>query len=196
MRAKQLSKQDWIDCAVTALLHGGRQAVAVEPLATTLGTTKGSFYWHFGSRAELLDATLTRWRETATSNIIALVERHGGSAEDRLRYLLTVVTARAEIHPGELGLLTDPDPHVKAVVAESVIERIDYLIKLLAATGLSKAEAKSRAVLAYAAYVGYAQLAAGVPQALPQRARQRASLMRSMADLLVQPVTTVLGQHG
>lgn len=35
----------------------------VEPLARALGVTKGSFYWHFADRGELLEALLVEWEE-------------------------------------------------------------------------------------------------------------------------------------
>src|SRR6266571_4302142 len=50
----RLSQDDWVDAAVQVLLHEGPDGVAVQPLARRLKTTKGSFYWHFSSREELL----------------------------------------------------------------------------------------------------------------------------------------------
>ena len=46
-----------------ALLHGGAEAVRVEVLARDLGVTKGSFYWHFRDRGDLLEALLVEWEE-------------------------------------------------------------------------------------------------------------------------------------
>jgi CubicO group peptidase (beta-lactamase class C family) len=59
----RLSKSDWLKAARLALLHRGVDAVRVEPLARELGTTKGSFYWHFADRAALLEALLVEWEE-------------------------------------------------------------------------------------------------------------------------------------
>jgi AcrR family transcriptional regulator len=53
-----LSKADWTEAALDALAGDGLSNVAVEPLARRLGATKGSFYWHFANRAELIAATL------------------------------------------------------------------------------------------------------------------------------------------
>jgi AcrR family transcriptional regulator len=39
----------------------GIESVRVEVLARDLGVSKGSFYWHFRDRGELLDQLLARW---------------------------------------------------------------------------------------------------------------------------------------
>lgn len=57
------SRADWLRAARLALLHRGPEAVRVEPLARALGVTKGSFYWHFADRGELLEALLVEWEE-------------------------------------------------------------------------------------------------------------------------------------
>ena len=46
----RLGREAWEDAALAALGRGGLASVAVEPLAVALGTTKGSFYWHFADR--------------------------------------------------------------------------------------------------------------------------------------------------
>src|SRR3954466_3815006 len=56
-----LDRERWEQAALDALERGGLAAVAVEPLARELGVTKGSFYWHFDNRQELIDAALALW---------------------------------------------------------------------------------------------------------------------------------------
>nr|BFE73147.1 hypothetical protein GCM10020092_064480 [Actinoplanes digitatis] len=67
--------------------------MAVEPLATRLGTTKGSFYWHFGGREELVQAALQLWRQASTTSIIERLESGDAPASERLRQLFTQVFA-------------------------------------------------------------------------------------------------------
>jgi AcrR family transcriptional regulator len=59
----RLSKEDWLKAARLALLQHGPDGVRVEPLAKDLGVTKGSFYWHFKDRNDLLEALIKEWEE-------------------------------------------------------------------------------------------------------------------------------------
>src|SRR4051794_41764716 len=58
---RQLTAEDWTQAALDALARGGVAAVAVEPIAKSLGATKGSFYWHFADRNALLESALDLW---------------------------------------------------------------------------------------------------------------------------------------
>ena len=49
--------------ALSKLSQDGVDAVRVEVLARNLGVSKGSFYWHFRDRQELLDRTLAQWEQ-------------------------------------------------------------------------------------------------------------------------------------
>jgi AcrR family transcriptional regulator len=60
---KDLDRNDWLRAARMALLKSGVDAVRVERLARTLQVTKGSFYWHFKNREQLLEALLREWEE-------------------------------------------------------------------------------------------------------------------------------------
>src|SRR3954469_19462293 len=96
-----LAAEDWTGAALDALARGGLAAVAVEPLAKDLGTTKGSFYWHFADRSALIAAALALWERRDTEAIIATIERDA-DATARLRNLLQLAfgTVRAGSETG------------------------------------------------------------------------------------------------
>src|ERR671934_2749006 len=71
----RLSRERWIEAALDALADGGVAAVAVEPLAVRLGVTKGSFYWHFRDRDQLLAAALKEWERTGTEELIKRLDQ-------------------------------------------------------------------------------------------------------------------------
>lgn len=70
---ERLGRDEWLEAARKALLHGGPSAVRVETLARDLQVTKGSFYWHFRNRQELMEALLVEW-ETEKTFLRQLVE--------------------------------------------------------------------------------------------------------------------------
>ncbi|SFS13959.1 transcriptional regulator, TetR family [Agrococcus baldri] len=52
------SRDDWISAGLAALASGGERAVRIDPLATGLGVTKGSFHHHFRGAGDLRLAVL------------------------------------------------------------------------------------------------------------------------------------------
>jgi AcrR family transcriptional regulator len=69
-RKNSLQPKDWIVGATRALAEGGVDAVSVEGIAKQLGTSKGSFYWHFADRPALLEAVLELWEREGTQDLI------------------------------------------------------------------------------------------------------------------------------
>lgn len=153
---KRLSRTDWADAALKALAEGGIAAVAVEPLAAKLGTTKGSFYWHFANRDALVAATLERWVDVHTEGVIREVDKVAPA--DRLERLFDTVFSRATENRVELALLADADdPVVAKVLAEVTERRVAFITACLSAMGVTRQHARHRAVLAYTAYIGLIQ---------------------------------------
>lgn len=167
----RLSAQDWARAALTAIADGGLAAVAVEPLARTLGVTKGSFYAHYRNRDELIAAALAEWLRTHGEGGLADLAAIADPAR-RLRELLTtVVHAVQPLAPSvHLSLLGDRnDPRVRDVVRRVNRARLELLARTYRELGLPPERAVSRARVAYAAILGLLQLAQTDPDA-PQPA--------------------------
>jgi AcrR family transcriptional regulator len=62
-RTPHLQPSDWVEAGFVRLSLEGIDAVRVEVLARDLGVSKGSFYWHFRDREDLLGRMLARWEE-------------------------------------------------------------------------------------------------------------------------------------
>jgi len=73
-RHARLTAEDWIDCALTALVQSGVEGVQITELARRLDVTRGSFYWHFESREALLDALLAEWRARNTGVMVEALD--------------------------------------------------------------------------------------------------------------------------
>lgn len=181
-----LGTEAWTRAALDALAEGGLKAVAVEPLARALKVTKGSFYWHFENRDALLSAALEQWESTQTEALIA-----AASAVDDPRERLSSLVESA--HRSARGLrltraLTGAADHpiVGPVVRRVSERRLSYLAKCFVALGLDARAAKHAARMAYAAYLGLAELDA-LGLGLQTKAEQRAYLDQLLEVLLPKP---------
>jgi len=155
----RLSADDWEQGALDLIATQGVSAVAVEPLARQLGVTKGSFYWHFPTREALLKAALERWEK---QDIDALLNQVEPIADPRVRLceLFRRTGREAKSHVIYSALLRALDhPIVQPVMARVSQRRMDFLTRAYRQVGMNRNIAAHRARLAYAAYVGFLQLA-------------------------------------
>ena len=173
-KREPLTPADWADAALEALARGGLAAVAVEPLAKTLKTTKGSFYWHFADRNALLEAALELWEQRDTDRVLAAMDE-SRDALTRLRGLLRL--AFTSVLDGSNGAAGTVELALQASASHSLVattlgrvteRRLTALTRLYGELGLSKAQARDRGLLAYTSYLGHAQLAHATPGLLPR----------------------------
>ncbi|MBB1472785.1 TetR/AcrR family transcriptional regulator [Luteimonas sp. MC1825] len=154
----RLSADDWAEAALDMIAEQGVSAVAVEPLARRLGVTKGSFYWHFPSRDALLQAALERWEAVEQEDVFGKLEAVP-DPRARLRALFQLVAHEFKSHVVYSALLKSLDhPAVQPVINRISARRLEYLTASFRQTGLGRNEARHRARLTYAAYVGFLQL--------------------------------------
>jgi AcrR family transcriptional regulator len=189
-RRDSLGPRDWTEAALSALAAGGLSAVAVEPLAKSLGTTKGSFYWHFTDRNALLAATLDLWERRDTERVIADLNETP-DALSRLRALLRLTFASVGDGSAgsggtvELALQASAShPLVAATLQRVTRRRLEVVTRLYMELGLPPASARQRALLAYTAYLGHAQIAHATPELLP-RGRGLTNHVNHIVDMLV-----------
>jgi AcrR family transcriptional regulator len=128
---ERLDRNDWLRAARRALLHGGPAAVRVDRLATQLGVTRGSFYWHFENRADLMESLLREWEDELRDALASLPPVQGPAAVGELtRFLAPRVAAseRGEV-PSDAAIFAwaaaDPEVAVRVNAAED--ERVALL---------------------------------------------------------------------
>ncbi len=130
-------------------------AVKVEALARELGVSKGSFYWHFKNRGELLDELLVYWQQETDWLIIE--SRTAATASDRLLKVFTLVEENYGDCYADTAVFqwAQRDANVAQCVGLVEGKRIDYLTDLLQECGFPQQEAELRAEVAYLAFKGY-----------------------------------------
>lgn len=185
---KRLDREDWIRAALEVLVDQSVESVAVEPLARALKVSKGSFYWHFKDREDLLEAVIEYWRDNSTRNVIRYVETKGDSPAEKLHLLSKIAI---DMSPGNplarmevaIRAWARRDPRVRAVLTECDRERISYLAQLFRECGLEADEAEARGALLFGFAVGERNI-------FREEARraQRGRLDRLLELLIDEPV--------
>jgi AcrR family transcriptional regulator len=174
---KDLGKKDWMRAARLALLKGGVDAVRVERLARDLHVTKGSFYWHFKDREELLELLLREWEEDFPQIMAKLEGRRG---RDGLEALLELVVKQAPLGeegwvPSDAAMFTWASvlPEVAVRVNREEKKRIELLSEMIGDP--------RRVELLYLVWLGF--VARG--QRVPGSRKNFPEIAKMMLDLVV-----------
>ncbi|KAA3640564.1 MAG: TetR/AcrR family transcriptional regulator [Proteobacteria bacterium] len=154
-KKKSLNPKDWELATLEVIANQGVSAVAVETIAKVLGVTKGSFYWHFTNRKDLIVAALKRWRDEDNK----IIKQRVLSVSDPYKRLKTWFLLSSEPLQSHLiyaTLLADRQhSYVSKVLKEVTVERLKYLQQCYQDIGYSETQAKQQSLLAYSVYVGY-----------------------------------------
>ena len=149
---KMLSRKAWFDQALRILQAEGIAGVRVERLARDLGVTKGSFYWHFVDRAELLGSLLEYWTAEFTGVIVDNPEFQGGDPTKRLYRVMEAIDDR-NLAGYDLAMRAwaDHDPLAAAAVRKVDRVRLKFIRGIFAEIGFSgdELEMRTRTLVVY-----------------------------------------------
>ena len=149
----QLSAKDWLDQGLKTLAKSGFTALKADPLAKSMGVSRGSFYWHFADIGAFHAAILKHWREVAAEQIIAGLE---STADDPLALLLRGAFGSKQALERAVRSWATVDAKARAAVQAIDRRRVDYVAHMLRQAGVKPDIAAARAQILYWAFLGYA----------------------------------------
>lgn len=145
-RKNSLGQADWLNAALESLNTKGIDAVKVLPLSKKLGVTRGSFYWHFEDRDDLLRQMLGYWERELTDEVIASASALDASSEDKLRYVIhNVLLYRQSRYDTAISAWGMFDKGAAQTMKRVLRKRMRFVTGLLKAGGLGKDDATLRA---------------------------------------------------
>jgi AcrR family transcriptional regulator len=158
-RPQPLDREAWIRGAFAILADDGPGGLRVEALAKKLKVTKGSFYWHFRDRRDLVDAVLDEWKTGRIRDIRKQTAAEAGEELRALHHTIDVYAAGRNRRglPIELAVRewARRDARAAQVVREVDAERLACAARLFTALGVDTAQASARSVLLYAYVFGF-----------------------------------------
>ncbi len=87
----QLQRFDWLLKALEIFVEEGIDSIRITRLAEDLGVTRGSFYWHFQNREDLIDSLVSYWKDKNSAAIIESVTRASSLADGIFRFFETCI---------------------------------------------------------------------------------------------------------
>ena len=163
----RLTRDDWIKASRRLLMQSGIEEVKVDVLATRLKVTRGSFYWHFKNRKDLLDALLQSWRDHKERELATVEVRwpDGGAAEVARVWLSEEASyPRFDMAVRFWGWRSKP----VAAAIRAVDDRwIEFFASRFRAEGQSPTESFIRGRVLYLHQIGY--WASGIDEPLNRR---------------------------
>ena len=148
-----LQPSDWIRAGITRLAADGIESVRVEVLARDLHVSKGSFYWHFHDREELLGKILSDWEAADRSRLTSTTSQAApqrwasfvelSSEPDRVRLELAL---RSWAHK---------DPNVAVVLARADKEKHRFIAGVLGEIGFEESGASAWAEIVLLVWLGW-----------------------------------------
>ncbi len=165
----KLTRSDWLAAALDALLREGVDGIHVEPLAASLGVTKGSFYWHFKDLQDLLASVIDFW----TTRMVGAVRDHQHLTGTPEENLLTVMEdiAREDRARYEAAMRTWAASDERAALGVQRVDeaRLEWTCGLFTEMGFSKEQAEIRGRMMV--FYEYGEAEFSIPAPLEERLR-------------------------
>ena len=89
---KRRSRNDWLAMALEVLSEEGSAKINVRDISTRMGTTTGSFYWHFSNTKDFTQSLVNYWINELTAAAINEAKSLKCNPKDRLLALMTLIT--------------------------------------------------------------------------------------------------------
>jgi AcrR family transcriptional regulator len=181
-RVGNLTRQDWVEAALKALEESGIEGVKVLPLSKRLGASRGSFYWHFRNRDDLLQGLLAYWDRWSTDSVIAALSEAGeAEPKERIWRLMEIVLGEGMAsHDPAIRAWAQYDAAAARAVRAVDRKRLRTVETLFQEAGFSDKQAAARARLLAVYLMGDAVVFVREPR------EQRRKLARMRWRLLVE----------
>jgi AcrR family transcriptional regulator len=155
IRPSPLQPEDWIQAGFSQLSAHGVETVRVEILARNLGATKGSFYWHFKDREELLLRLLLRWENEEERWLEETAELQSGAAARWARFVARCADPERARLEAAMYAWSRQEERVAGCVATIETKRRAHVVSVLRNVGFTLSAAEKWSEVAWLICLGW-----------------------------------------
>jgi AcrR family transcriptional regulator len=183
-KQERSSRDDWLRAALELLGEKGIRSITIDALCVKLGLTKGSFYWHFSGRQELLSAMADRYANAHHREIRERLEESGLDEWGQMQQVSREAYEKYAKIDQAMRLWAEECEETADAIKLSDARTLKFHEDLLHRMGVSRAKAK---------LIGRLMLCAGLGFSMAQPSLggrkeydQMEPLIRSLIDLEIQ----------
>lgn len=92
-KAPEERRDELLDVAMQLCVDVGYESLSIDQITREAGVAKGTFYYHFSTKQDMVRALADRFADELFANLEALAATLTGTGEERLRTLLLSATA-------------------------------------------------------------------------------------------------------
>ncbi|MEL7261660.1 MAG: TetR/AcrR family transcriptional regulator [Pseudomonadota bacterium] len=154
----KVTRQDWLNAALSVLKSGGVEAVKVADLAAQMHVSRSSFYWYFKNRTDVLDALLAHWQATNTAALVAQANAPAATITEaccnifRCNIDTRLYDQQLDFAIRDWARRSDT---VRAILSDSDARRVAALKQMFVRHGYAERNATARARVIYYMQMGY-----------------------------------------
>ncbi len=154
---KQLQRFDWLLKALKIFIEEGINAVRITRLANELKMTRGSFYWHFSNREDLIEALVDYWKSHNTNAIVEAVCSAKSLSDGIFSFFETCLDTQLFDPRLDLAIRewARRSPHIRQQIDDADQTRVQALADFFERFDYPVTEAFIRARVIYFAQIGF-----------------------------------------
>lgn len=197
-RHTRLAAADWVDAALGMLRENGIEAVQITAISRRLGVTRGSFYWHFDSREDLLAALIEEWRARNTGVMVGATA-DTATLDDGILALFSVWVDHSRFDKRLDFAVRDwarHDPALRRTVKAEDTARVETVAALFERHGYARTEAFIRARVIYFTQISYYALNVEEDEAMTERLGYLEAYFRCFTGREIDPETAAVHRAG
>lgn len=152
--AGTLKQEDWISAALSLLNDNGSAGVSVVKLAKHLGVTRGSFYHHFASLNDLIDAMVARWEKNIIDRGFQEAFEQASSAPEEIRLVIEFVSRLTDRQDLVFRQWAVHNTHVRAHMERLDQKRLETMMAMFERLAGDRQRGEAYAKIAFYGYIG------------------------------------------
>lgn len=175
-----LTREGWVQAGLKILKSKGHEHLSILRVSDYLGVTRGSFYHHFKSLNEYVDAMIQNWEARIVDQGFAQILLNQDDPQEDFQNLIAYISMLSDTYDLMFRQWAASNAHVREHMERLDRKRLKEIVGILERLSRDRAEAEKLGRLTFFAYMGSLHT---FPHLSPQ---EQADAAQDMLDVILR----------